>query len=110
MTTLDNDWVCSEGSVDEPRCFALWEYCADCGSSAELDKLFFDRGLFENMSYGGLVPKGTGLPFSEQKGNLWYELRHKLGHLVDICASCSGSGGGYYCGFHELGITKCEQS
>jgi hypothetical protein len=111
MTTLDGDWVCSDSSVAEPRCFAIWRHCDNCERTSELNKIFEENQLFGTEPYyGGLVPKGIGLPFAEQHGNLWIERLEELGHLVDICVHCSGSGGGYCCGFHDLGITECEQS
>lgn len=84
MTTIDGDWVCDEEDLDDPKCFAVWEDCPDCD--------------------GGFVKIGKGM--EPQYGNLHYDDREELAMSGrEICITCTGSGGGYVCGFHDLGMT-----
>lgn len=92
MTTLDGDWICEQEDDDGPACFAVWEHCPDC--LKEVPEL-------ENYD-GGLAPKGKGIPFSKSYGNLWHDQCEQLGKKYDICISCTGSGGAYICGVHDI--------
>ena len=93
MTTLDGDWICDDEEDGQPEpCFAVWDECPDCL-----------RECSELPCYtGGLAAKGCGIPFDESYGNLWYELRDMLEDKYDICLSCTGSGGAYICGVHDI--------
>lgn len=92
MTTLDEDWVCDEDDLSaESQCFAIWQVCEDCCGFHPKPEIS-----------GGFVPKGKGLPLAEQEGNMWYERADEFSEW-DICPTCTGSGGGYCCGFHDLG-------
>ncbi len=95
MTTLDGDWQCEQDSASGKGCFAVWQHCEDC----------IDTPVPEVPAYnGGLVPKGQGLSIREEYGNMWYEQADELADKYDICVSCTGSGGGYACGVHDLGM------
>lgn len=91
MTTLDDDWVCDEGGVDSLECYAIWGHCEECHET---------KTPFYWYS-GGLVSLGQGLNIKENYGNLWWEHKEQLEGHFDICSTCTGSGGGYYCGVHQ---------
>lgn len=81
MTSIDGDWVCDEEDLDDQRCYAVWQFCDRCDD--------------------GLVPIGKGIPV--EPGNMYYDDRKELAARgLEICATCTGSGGGYACGYHDL--------
>lgn len=101
MTTLDGDWECEQDdgqsdSEGNTLCFAVWKHCG-C----------VETHVPEYPGYnGGLVPKGEGVSIADEQGNIWFEINReepelRLADNYDICIECSGSGGGYYCGFHD---------
>lgn len=92
MATLYADWICDEGGVLSAECYALWGHCEVCHEAV----FPFHEGY-----YGGLVIAGNGLKVEEYPGNRWYEFLEELRDRFDICSTCVGSGGGYYCGFHN---------
>lgn len=95
MTTLDGDWICDQDTTwpDEPAgCFAVWQHCDTCEP--------FASQAPDNAA--GLVPAGTGLNIDDLEGNLWFDRRVELRGKWDVCATCTGSGGGYICGIHDI--------
>lgn len=91
MPTIDGDWECDQDDF-ECGCFAVWDSCTTCLPYVS------DICGYE----GGLVPVGQGLPIEGERGNLWFEQYAELVGKYDICPTCTGSGGGYICGVHDL--------
>jgi hypothetical protein len=104
MPSLDDDWTCEQDDF-ECGCFAVWQSCDECLASVpEMDGV--DAGTY----LGGLVPKGEGLAIACERWNLWFhvdtECGGAIGRLYDICPHCTGSGGGYACGVHDLSLPR----
>lgn len=92
--TPDCDWECVRADgYHTGECFAEWVHCDCCNTPVPAD--------VDPTYNGGLVPVGEGLPIDGECGNLWYSHRDVLRGRFDVCVDCTGSGGGYICGFHD---------
>lgn len=87
MASLDEDFYCEQQDLDpavHTPCGPEWQHCDECSDERP-----------------GLVPIGHGLDIDTQEGNLWYEARDELRGKWDVCGTCTGSGGGYICLYHD---------